>query len=250
MNPTTKNTIYVVLALVLVVLIVAALMGSFSGERDMNGVNSTSTSGAVNSGSQGTGPANTGGTNTGSNTGSNNGGTVSGTSASIPSDSFITQVMNSSRVKVPQTGVDVALTGGSGTYTSGSTKGTVVLGSILGKVTTTDGYDVFVPMTLTVQTPPSTQTIISNYIALFHVKGQTVTFTSSALIGNRVVIQDIEASDDTQVKLEDNQVAMDSKLGYLVKVTYLDRKTGETLAAAPTVSKDVTTRVKNHIISK
>jgi hypothetical protein len=241
MQPTKSNkALYWVIAIiVLILLLVWASRGNNTVDNvDNAGQNSTST-----------GANGSGGTNTGANGTSVNPGTGVNPPA-IPNDATLLQIMGNSKVRAPQSGTDVALSNGQASYTSGSTRGQVALGSILAKVTTNDGYDVFVKMTLTT-TEAAGKVTVENYVALFHVKGNTATYTSATLIGVGLPVQSVEAKRDPSVTTPNSSYPyMDSTTGYLLVVSYLDRKNGEPMTTAPTVLKDFTAHVKNHNISR
>lgn len=232
-----------------VIVIAVLALVAFSGKNDSADNNGTmgtstdSTNGGANSGTGANGAA-------GGGTGGASGGANVGTPSAMPSDATLTQIMGVSKLRVPQTGTDVVLTGGKANYVSGTSRGQVSLGSILAKVTTNDGYDVFANMSVT-QTAPTSRTGADNYLVLFHVKGDVATYTSSILIGQGLPVRSVEAKRDTSVSVSNNAYPyLDSVAGYFLTVSYLDRRSGEYPPTAPTVVKDFTARVKNHILSK
>lgn len=237
--------------IVIVVLVLIAFM--IWGRDDSNTATDTAANGNTDTSVNG-GTSGTNGSNAGSNSGSvSNDGSNSGANGlpAIPSDATLMALFNVSRVRVPQSGSDVALSAGQGSYTNGTTKGQVMLGSILAKVTTTDGYDVFVNMTLT-KTAANTTSTTENYVALFHVKSGVATYTSAVLVGAGLPVRSVEAKRDPAVTSAGTPVSpyMDSVKGYLLTVSYLDRKNGEPTTATPTAPKDFTAHVKAHVISK
>jgi hypothetical protein len=88
----------------------------------------------------------------------------------VLSDNQLMSAINNSLIRVPQTGVDVSLVGGSANFVDSSVKGKVSIDNILRKVQTDDGIDVFVAMTVTIEGRPA----IMRYIAVFNNKGQSV----------------------------------------------------------------------------
>jgi hypothetical protein len=167
------------------------------------------------------------------------------TSTGLISDSALAMIIGNTLITVPQTGVDVALSAGNADYTSGSSKGHVSIGKILGRITTDNGTDVVTEMTLTKYNSLAT----FKYVAMFHNVGTNVTYTSSILIGDRVTISGITVSADKSVTMNPSQKYMSSSLGYNFMVSYLDRKNGEPLTTTPSVPKSVTVHVKNHILA-
>jgi hypothetical protein len=154
-------------------------------------------------------------------------------------------LMNVARIRVPQTGVDVTLNQGQADFTDGAVKGHVVLGRILGRVPTDSGYDVFVAMTVT-----TSGSGVMHYVVLFRNVGQAVMYTSTAFIGDRVILTGVIAEPDKSTPYGKSQFYMISATGYSLTVSYLDRKNAEPLTTTPTLAKTVTLHVKNHIVSK
>ncbi len=170
--------------------------------------------------------------------------------AGTPSDSTLAAIMGNSKVRVPQTGIDVALRGGQASYSSGAISGTIAIGSILTKVPTDNGLDVFVSLSVTPTAVPG-KTGIENYVALFHVKGDTAAYTSAILVGTGLPIKGVEAKRDPAVTTPGTVPAyMNSATGYLLVVSYLDRKNAEPVTIAPSLARDFTAHVKNHVLSK
>jgi hypothetical protein len=163
----------------------------------------------------------------------------------VLSDNQLMSAINNSLIRVPQTGVDVSLVGGSANFVDSSVKGKVSIDNILRKVQTDDGIDVFVAMTVTIEGRPA----IMRYIAVFNNKGQSVLFKSSILVGDRLIINSVTASEESSVIVK-SLAYMPSATGYLVTVSYLDRKNGEPFTTVPSLLKTISMRVKNHIISK
>jgi hypothetical protein len=162
------------------------------------------------------------------------------------SDATLFAVISNTLIRVPQTGVDVALTNGQADFVDSSTKGHVSISRVLTKVPTDSGYDVFVDMTVTIQGRPQ----VEHYVALFHNLGQSALFTSSALIGDRLTLTGAVAVPDKSVMLKNPQSFMTSSLGYTLNVSYLDRKVGEPFTTAPTVLRSISLHVKNHSVSR
>ncbi len=235
--------------IVIVVLIIIGWL-IWGGKSSDMAVAPTDTTGTTTGSAMTGGNGSTAGSNSGSatNIGSNSG--ANGLPA-IPSDATLMGMFNVSKMRVPSTGVDVALSGGQASYTDGTNKGTVALGSILAKVTTTDGYDVFVNLTVT-KIPVAGTGSTANYIALFHVKNNVANYTSAVLVGNGLPVRSVEAKANPAVTAAGTPVSpfMDAMKGYLVTVSYLDRKNNEPMTTAPSVTKDFTATVKEHIISK
>ncbi len=252
MNPETKNTNsslksvwYVISAIVVVILLVFAFKG---GDDEVTPVTNTDTNDTRNTSGNNTGA--TGNTNTTGSNGtarSNGGNGLAGNVATSPTDAHITALMNVAKVRVPGVSAEIALSSGVGSYTTtgSNVKGTVQLGKILGKFTTTDGYDVLVVMNHT-----STQSISSNHVVLFHVKDDSLLFTSSISIGNGVTIQSTTARSDTSVSQNTAPTIFNSAQGYKVTINYLERKGNEPAGTTPSSPKDLTASVKNHIISR
>lgn len=245
METTTSNkTWYWVIAIIVIVLLAIWAFGGNDAEdndADRSPIGTSTSSTGTDS------PNSRSNSITGSNAGVSSG--ANGVPA-IPSDATLTQIMGNSKVRVPQTGVDVALSGGQASYVSGTTKGQIALGSILSKITTDDGYDIFVNMTVT-PTSVANKAAPQNYVALFHVKGDVATYTSAVIIGSGLIVKSVEAKRNPAVSVANNAYPyMDSALGYLLTVSYLDRRSGEFAPTAPTVSKDFTANVKNHIVTK
>lgn len=238
MSSTARNTIIGIVAVIVVIVLIFAFKGSENTALDNdNGVATTSvnTSGNSNGASNSTGKNNSGGTKT-----------ISG--INIDSNEVLADVMKNELVRIPQTGVDVALTNGVGLYKEGSVEGSVNLGNIVGKVKTESGYDVFVQMAFTKKGSLG----IQQYVALFSATSLGVKFTSAVLVGDRVTIQSVVGSEDpsTTGPHPSGSSAMSSLAGYIATINYLDRKNGEALTATPSVAKTLSTHVKSHIISK
>lgn len=171
--------------------------------------------------------------------------TTVNTKSQIPSDATLIQLMNSSKIRVPNTAVDVVLVQGTAGFTDSAVKGTVTLNKILGKVITDVGYDVFVEMSISTNGPS-----VLHYVALFRSVGQGVQYTSSVLIGDRLSLVGITAAADTSVTVAIPKTYMSSTLGYKLVLSYLDRKNGEPITTSPSLLKTMSLRVKNHIVSK
>ena len=163
----------------------------------------------------------------------------------VLSDSLLISAINNSLIRVPQTGVDVSLVGGSANFADSSVKGKVSIDNLLRKVQTDDGIDAFVAMTITIEGRPA----IMRYVAVFNNKGQSVLFKSSVLVGDRLIINSVTASEESSV-IAKPLIQMPSSRGYIAIISYLDRKNGEPFTTAPSLLKTISMRVKNHIISK
>ncbi len=166
--------------------------------------------------------------------------------ASALMDAEINSAIRSSYVRVPTAGVDVKLVDGSATYTEGATRGKIQVGPIYAKVPTTNGHDVFVSMTLTDVEKES----VLNYVALFHLEGKNVRYTSSVLVGDRLSVINVVASPNPTSPLNRILPYMDSQYGYRLTINYLGRKNFEPITVAPTLSKDMLVNVKNHIVTQ
>jgi len=237
MSSTTKNTLIVIIVIIIVVALFYAFRGSFSPSNSGNDLNATTTVTTTTGGTVGT-------VGSGGNGGSTGG---SGTAALwFDNDATLGSVLASAAIRVPTTGVEVALTQGNADYTSGSVKGHVTIGRVLAKVPTNDGYDIFTDMVLTT---PGSATMM-HYVALFKVVGQGLNYTSAVMVGDRLNIQSVSPKADPSVKITEPQSYMNSQLGYILTINYLDRKNGEPVSATPTVQKSVEVHVKNHIVTK
>lgn len=242
MNSTAKTSL-IVLGVVVVVGILFSMGGWSLGDKsrvvddqyaDLNGSDEntkTSTNGT-----------NGGKSTTGTNTNVNSNTQVS----NVPSDATLLTAVGNVVLRVPQTGVDVKLSGGSANFTDSAVKGHVSIGSILAKVPTDDGYDVFVDMSITTDGKPA----VIHYVALFRYVNQVTAFTSAVSVGDRVGLYGLTATADSSVKVNPSQSYMSSTLGYVLTLSYLDRKNGEPATANPSVPKTMTLRVKNHIVAK
>lgn len=171
------------------------------------------------------------------------------TASDIPSDSMIMSLVNVSSLRVPQTAVDVALSGGSAMYKVNATEGKVTMGSLIGKYSTEDGYDVLVSMSVKGDVSKATP-VASTYVALYHLKNNKLTYTSAVRIGDNVTIQSADAKPDTSTSVATNPLQFNSALGYDVTVKFLGRNTGQPTDVAPTVSQELPVNVKKHIITR
>ncbi len=245
MNSTTKNTLYVVIAIVVIVIIIA-LVGK-SGSSAPANQNATTTDSMATTTASATGGTNTG---SGSNVVSPDATTAAQAMAiKLQDKAFLAPLVGKVTMRVPQTGVDVTLVGGEANYTdtNGTTKGHVSVGPVVTSIRTTDGFDVFTDMTVTRNGEPQVQ----HYAALFHVVNpETVKFKSTVLIGDRLPITSIIAKADKSVQVNPSLSIMNSEVGYFVEVSYLTRKNGEPITAAPTLPKSISVNVKGHIASK
>ncbi len=237
MNSTLKTT-WIVIGAVVIIWAIFALVTRNNSNVSMSGDNSASTS--VQADRSTGSPASSNG-----NTSSNSASSQDNSNSGLISDSALAMMVGNSLVRVPQTGVDVALTAGNADYTSGTSKGHITIGRILGRVTTDQGTDVVAEMNLTKSGSPS----VLNYIAMFHNVGQTVTYTSSILIGDRITISSIAVSPDKTVTTTQPQNYVTSSIGYNVTVNYLDRKNGEPFTTSPSLPETKTVHVKNHILA-
>jgi len=240
MNQTQKTSL-IVLALIVVIGAIAYFTWGTSSQTspaDMNGTSTALDNGAAgnggvgirNNGSQGSTAENT------------------RTAPTVPaglSDAQISQIIASAKVRVPQTGVDVVLTGGESAFTDSSVKGTVVAGPILSKVVTDTGTDIFTDMTIVLAGRPG----ILHYVAAFHELGSSVTYTSAILIGDRLTLIGVTPKANTEARLDQPGALYSSTLGYSITVNYLDRKNGEPLTTVPTVAKTVTLNVREHNVT-
>ena len=175
MNSTLKTTLIVIL----VIVVIWAIFGMIQKNNpSMMGRDNNASTSLQADRSTGT-PANP--------SGSTNSSVSNNTNSKVMSDSALAMIVGNTLITVPQTGVDVALTAGNADYTSGSVKGHVSVGKILGRITTESGTDVVVEMDLTKSGSPA----ISKYVAMFHNVGDKVTYTSAILIGDRVTVSTI-----------------------------------------------------------
>ena len=159
-------------------------------------------------------------------------------------DATLMAVINNSLIRAPQTGIDVALVGGSANFVDGSVKGRVTIDNLLNRVQTDDGVDVFVGMSVVVDGDPS----VMKYIALFNNKGQSVVFKSSVLVGDRILVTNLVPVKDSSVISK--PLPYMTSLGYTAVVSYLDRKNGEPFSTIPSLVKTVSLRVTSHVVSK
>ncbi len=247
MNNTTKNIAWGVGALIVIAFIVFFATrggsGPTVGDNGLNG-NALDYNGAGGE-QQATAP---GGTSKAKTTS----GATAGSAAadtSLENMQVLATVIGNTLVRVPQTGIDVALTVGEANYTdtTGKLAGHISAGPIIGWTKTESGYDVFTDMTVT----KTGQVQILHYVALFHVLSATnVKFTSAVLIGDRLPITGISASPDRSKSVNPSTIVMNSTVGYYVTVNYLQRKNAEPMTAAASLPVSVTLGVKNHIVSK
>ncbi|MES3006007.1 MAG: hypothetical protein V4664_03620 [Patescibacteria group bacterium] len=227
MSSTVKNTIVVAV----VVIVILALFFVFRNKSDQEAVVGSEDGTSTVSSSGGT---SNGGTNT------------SNPSSPIGmSDETLNTLLDSALIRVPSTGIDVALTKGTANFTNGTIKGTLTRGKIFGKIPTENGYDVFTNLVITTQNSSSSV----SYVALFKVSGGIVTYTSAVMVGDRVVVQGVLAIADPNAPLTTPQQYFNSDTTYILNINYLDRKNGESITTTPTVSKTVQARVKNHLVT-
>lgn len=172
--------------------------------------------------------------------------TTKTTVSSVPSDASLLALIGNTTLRVPQTGVDVRLNAGEANFTDSSTKGHVSIGKILAKVPTDSGYDVFVDMSISQDLKPA----VIHQVALFRVVNNVAGYTSAVSIGDRLVLTGITASVDTSAKIRQPQSFMTSSIGYILTLSYLDRKNGEPVTTAPSLPKTMSLRVKDHVVSK
>ncbi len=248
MNPNTNsnsNSNAVWYVIIVIVILVAAYFLFRGNDTAMTNDESQNTASSTNS----AGDAMTGGNNTGGTNGTGStGGTNSGTTASnIPSDATILGMVNVAKIRVPSTGTDVALSNGTTAYKNGAKDGRVTMGDIIGKYVTEDGYDVLVNMAVQKDTALANANP-SNYAALFHVKGTTATFKSAVLIGEGIIVTSADAKSNNTATMDKNPAMFESAIGYSITIHYLDRRTGATATTTPTMAKDLSTTVKNHMI--
>lgn len=241
MDSKTKNIIWVIVAIVVVLFIISLFVKGPSYTANINDQNATTTV-VDNDAILGTDKA---GTKT------NTGGSVTSSGINLEDNKVLATVISNAFIRVPQTGVDVTLTGGKATYSdsNGRVQGTVEVGKILGWAKTDSGYDVFTDMSLT----KTGQVQVLHYVALFNVKTSTsVKYTSAVLIGDRLpIISAVPFVDPSkQTAGSVGTTVMNSSTGYIVTISYLDRKNGEPITATPTLAKSVNANVRNHIVTK
>ncbi len=247
MNPNNKSSNAVWYVIIVLVILVAAYF-LFKGNDDnammndgSNMASSTNTGGDAMTGGNTTG-------GTGANAGGTTGGNVAGTSAGIPSDDVLTALINVSKVRVPQTATDVALSGGTATYKNAGKDARISVGPILGKYVTDNGYDVLVNMSI-VKDPA--QVVPSHYVAMFFVKDNAATFTSAVYVGEGTKINGKpDAVSNKAVSVDKDPLVFDSQVGYVLTIHYLDRRTAETATTTPTQAKDLVTNVRAHTMTK
>lgn len=246
-NSTKNITIGWLIALLLVLASAGYFLlnrSEMSGMMDMDGMHDMSDmpmdSDDMNQGGMNNKPG------SGSNMPNQMGGQNSG--PEIPTDSFITSLINVSGLRVPQTGIDVALSSGKASFENAGKKGEVVIGSIIGKYATQDGYDVLVNMSVNMDV--SKVNSAGTYVALFHLSNNTVKYTSAVSIGTNLKVQSADAKADPSVTINKAPMQFDSIKGYDVIVNYLDREPGQPTTVTPTIAKDIQVNVKKHIISR
>jgi hypothetical protein len=235
-----KKSIYTVvgiIVLVIIVLIIKAVTGGEDAQVESPMVVATSTAASTTESAQ---PV------AGAKTSTSKSGTTPKAPSPALTDAEINAAIRSSFVRVPTSGVDVKLVDGSASYTEGATEGKIQVGPIYAKVPTTDGYDVFVSMTLT----DLEKEAALNYVAVFHLAGKTVRYTSSILIGDRLPVVNVVASSLPTAPLNRMLPYMDSQYGYRLTINYLGRKNLESVEVTPSVAKDMIVSVKNHIIAR
>jgi hypothetical protein len=235
MTSTARNTLVIVIAVVVLIVLFFMFRDEVVPNNTDNSSNSTTTV-SVN------------GTDTSTN-GTNG---VNGTNANVGAATTLVNnavalnsLLDTALVRVPNTGVDVALTRGEATFTNGTAKGTVKRGPILGKVQTNDGYDVFTDMTIVMENTVAT----IHYVALFQVMGSAVSYTSAAVVGDRLLLQSVTARADANATVAPSQI-MSTPKGYILTVNYLDRANGQAMTTAPSIAKTLDLRVKGHLISR
>ncbi|MCF7865438.1 MAG: hypothetical protein K9M11_02960 [Candidatus Pacebacteria bacterium] len=238
MNSKTKISLIVVGAIVLIAILFSVNGWSLTGSKNVvddqySDLNS-STDGSNDSG-PGVPKA----------AGNNTSGTSKQTST-LQSDAVLKTLIGNVALRVPQTGVDVKLNGGEADFTDSAVNGHISVGRILAKVPTESGYDVFVDMSISTKSTPS----IIHYVALFRVVNQVAGYTSSVSIGDRIALTSIVATPDVSIEVRKPQSFMTSSIGYILTLTYLDRKNGEPLTTPPSLAETMSLHVKNHIVSK
>ncbi|MDD5318698.1 MAG: hypothetical protein PHF79_02670 [Candidatus Pacebacteria bacterium] len=250
MNKNTKNIIYIVAGVIVLGLIIYAIAVSSNRPKDF-GQMSTSTGATT---TQNYLTQNSYGTETTQLSQSHNL-NQSNQIQSQPSNviegnafdtSLVAQAINSAVITVPQTGVEVALNAGQADYTDSQIKGHVSVGAILNYAYTDDGsYDVFVEMLLTKEN----QAPVLHYVALFRLTGKSVKYTSAVLIGDRLPIQSVTPKHDRAVEFTGSNSTFETKNGYLLNVSYLDRKNAEPMTTPPTLQEVITLHVRSHILT-
>lgn len=253
MEPNTNNTtrnwiigIVVVIALIIIGRSVWSNSPKVINNYDFGNATGTSATSSNNSGTSANGGRGSNGTSV---NGTNNSGNVAANSL-INNDAALKSHINNLGVRIPETGVDIALANGVGTASVNTQKYSLTAGPILGKVKTEDGHDVFVDMTLTKTSSGSTGSTKIKYVASYHVKDDVVLFKSAVLIGSNVEVRGVIASADKSLSVSTNSSVMNSAKGYILTVNYLDRKNGEPVTTAPSVASTLVLHVKNHIVTK
>jgi hypothetical protein len=243
---TTRNWVIGIVVIIVLILIVVAVGKNGSTVVDNYDFGNATSTGATSTNNGGNGTSNGNGS---SNSGNTNGGTVAGNSI-INNDAMLKSLINNLGVRIPETGMDIALANGVGNATVNNQKYTLTAGPILGKIKTDDGYDVFVDMTLVKTSAGTTGTAKVKYLATYHVLNEVVLFKSAVIVGTNIEVRSITASADKSISVNTNQNMMSSTKGYILTVTYLDRKNGEPVTTAPTVSKTIVFNVKNHMATR
>ena len=252
MNLTLKR-ISVVLAIILLVVLVIKLVeysmssGNITQSVDVSGLsNNLGDTTSMSSTSESSSSSfDKNGINVKAGTSGFTGGSVIVTK--VPSDStLLSLIKNATTIRVPNTGVDIALSQGEGNFVDGAVSGHVSIGNMLGKVSTNDGYDIFVDMFIATAGKFS----ITHYVALFHNVAQAVAYTSAVSIGDRLVLKNVTLVPSKTLVNKNTTTYLLSSVEYTMDLSYLDRKNGEVDTVTPTVAKDMSLYVKNHIVSK
>ncbi len=241
MDTKTKNIIYAAIAIV-VIIFIAYFINKGTNYSPNENNNASSTDNATTTVTTGTSGQVTSTPRAG-------GSVATPGVPNLEDNAVLATVIGNSFIHVPQTGSDVTLTSGSAKYSdsNGRVTGSVSAGRILGFAKTEIGYDVFTDMTVIKDGQPQ----ILHYVALFHVTSPTnAKYTSSVLIGDRLPIISVVASPDNSKQVSPSKTVMNSALGYLLTINYLDRKNAEPITATPSLAKSITVNVKNHTVSK
>ncbi|HEY1037439.1 MAG TPA: hypothetical protein VGE62_02555 [Candidatus Paceibacterota bacterium] len=243
MNSNSRNVWYTIGAIVLVIAVAwyvgfrvdSPVMGGLPSETGTSTVDGTD--GSTNSnGTQGNSQPNGGtGTTAGAGTGA----------SAVLSDAALNTIISNSLIRVPQGGTDVALTRGEASFKAGTKQAKVTVGSVLARLPTDDNtQDAIVSITYSVAGQTDEQ-----YVAVFHVNGQNVRYTSMFKVGTGVAVRSVQAEKDAAVQVQ-NTPKFSSLLGYKLTIKYLGHKTGEPTSANPTVEQTVTAKVTNHVIGR
>lgn len=245
METKTRNNILIASgSLIVLILVIISLRATFSSKQGQN-TQATSTDQSLASSTEATSTQTSWFKKTTSKSGvvsqNNSGNNIPGYNAEAVQKSIY-----NSTIKVPDTGIEATLVNGQADYQNFSVKGHITINSILGKVLTNDGYDVFVGMSVSKENLPT----VNNYVVLYKVNGGVANYSSTLIIGDRLIPESVSAQPDPSFFYKKPLPYFDGSLGYLLNINYLGRRNGEVPTVSPTVNLVITAHVKNHIINR